>query len=155
MIFHRATLMISLLIALLISAVLPAGSIDVHVDPGPPSADLAPARALIKAKEFSKAVEALHILERTNQTADLYNLLGFSLRKIGELERSGENYRMALALDPNHRSALEYQGELFITLGQIARAEENLRKLVTLCPNGCEEREDLEEALASARAKPK
>ncbi len=141
--------------AILREAVAPARAVDVHVDPGPPSADLAPARALIKAKDFSKAVEALFILERTNRTADLYNLLGFSLRNLGDYERSAENYRMALALDPDHKSALEYQGELFIRLGQTELALQNLRRLETLCPQGCEEREDLEEALAAAsRAKP-
>jgi Flp pilus assembly protein TadD len=128
----------------------PAWAVDVHADPGPPSADLAPIRALIKAKDFPQAVEALFILERTNRTADLYNLLGFSLRNLGDYERSAENYRMALTLDPNHKSALEYQGELFIRLGQMDRAVENLRRLETLCPQGCEEREDLEEALAAA-----
>ncbi len=108
---------------------------------------------MIKAKEFSQAIEALHILERTNQTADLYNLLGFSWRNVGEYARSAESYRMALALNPDHRSALEYQGELFIRLGQIDRAKDNLRKLVELCPQGCEEREDLESALAEVKAK--
>ena len=130
-----------------------ANAVDVHADPGPPSAELAPVRALIKKKQFSKAVEALHILERTNQTADVYNLLGFSLRNLGEFERSAENYRRALSLDPDHRSALEYQGELFLQLGDVAKAQENLRRLIALCPQGCEEREDLEEALRTARAK--
>ena len=130
-----------------------ASAVDVHSDPGPPSAELAPVRALIKEKQFAKAVEALHILERTNQTADLYNLLGFSLRNLGEFERSAENYRRALSLDPDHRSALEYQGELFLQLGDVARAQENLRRLVALCPQGCEEREDLELALRAAEAK--
>jgi Flp pilus assembly protein TadD len=130
-----------------------ASAVDVHADPGPPSAELAPVRALIKEKQFSKAVEALHILERTNQTADLYNLLGFSLRNLGEFDRSAENYRRALSLDPDHRSALEYQGELFLHPFDVARAQENLRRLVALCPQGCEEREDLELALRAAEAK--
>ncbi|MBX9760002.1 MAG: tetratricopeptide repeat protein [Beijerinckiaceae bacterium] len=143
-------------ILLAIALVLAAGpvrAVDVHADPGPPSADLAPARALIKEKQFPQAIEALLILERTNQTADLYNLLAFSLRNLGEYERSGETYRRALALDPDHRSALEYQGELFIKLGQIERAEENMRRLEALCPQGCEERDDLAEALRAARGK--
>lgn len=151
----KSPALIAIMTALMLTGAAPARAVDVHADPGPPSADLAPIRALIKAKDFPRAVEALFILERTNRTADLYNLLGFSLRNLGDYERSAENYRMALALDPDHTSALEYQGELFIRLGQMERAAENLRRLETLCPQGCEEREDLEEALAAAsRAKP-
>ena len=33
-----------------------ASAVDVHSDPGPPSAELAPVRALIKEKQFAKAV---------------------------------------------------------------------------------------------------
>lgn len=153
MTFRRADLLFVFASALLFLTLCPAASVDVHRDSGEPSAELAPVRALIKAKEFSKAIEALHILERANQTADLYNLLGFSWRNVGEYARSAENYRLALEFDPNHRSALEYQGELFIRLGQIDRAKENLRKLVSLCPQGCEEREDLEAALAAVQAR--
>jgi tetratricopeptide (TPR) repeat protein len=151
--FLRRTARAVLLAAAVTSPATSGLAVDVHADPGPPSADLAPVRALIKAKEFARAVEALHILERSNRTADLYNLLGFSLRNIGEYDRSAENYRRALALNPDHKSALEYQGELFIRLGDMDRAEDNLRRLVALCPAGCEEREDLEEALAAARKK--
>lgn len=138
----------AILMALL--AATPASAVDVHADPGPPSAELAPVRALIKEKQFAKAIEALHILERANQTADLYNLLAFSLRNVGEYEQSAVNYRRALALDPDHRSALEYQGELFLKLGEPARAQENLGRLRSLCPQGCEELEDLELALREA-----
>lgn len=153
MTYRRTTLLTAMLCGLFFGFMRPAAAVDVHADPGPPSADLAPIRAMIKSKEFSQAIEALHILERTNQTADLYNLLGFSWRNVGEYARSAESYRMALALNPEHRSALEYQGELFIRLGQIDRAKDNLRKLVELCPQGCEEREDLESALAEVKAK--
>ncbi len=141
---------VGLAILAFVLAATSARAVDVHADPGPPSAELAPIRFLIREKQFAKAIEALHILERTNQTADLYNLLAFSLRNVGEYERSGENYRRALALNPDHRSALEYQGELFLKLGDVARAQENLRRLVSLCPQGCEEREDLELALREA-----
>lgn len=141
-------LLLVLSVAFLLSMARPLAAVDVHADPGPPSADLAPVREFIKLRDFAKAIEVLHILERTNQTADLYNLLGFSWRNIGEYARSAQSYRRALQLDPDHRSALEYQGELFIRLGQIDFAKENLQRLEKLCPDGCEERADLEAALA-------
>jgi hypothetical protein len=39
---------------------------------------------------------------------------------------------------------------MYVELGQLDKAKTNLAKLVTLCPTGCEEREDLEKAIATA-----
>ena len=60
-------------------------------------------------------------------------------------------YKKALDFDPAHKGALEYQGELFVELGQIAKARENVAKLEKICPSGCEELEDLREARAHAK----
>ena len=62
---------------------------------------------------------------------------------------------MALDFNPDHKGALEYQGEMYVELGQLDKAKANLAKLVKLCPDGCEEREDLEKAIAGAAAKTK
>ena len=47
----------------------------------------------------------------------------------------------------DYQGALEYQGELYVKIGEFAKARANLAKLVKLCPQGCEEREDLEKAI--------
>jgi hypothetical protein len=62
-------------------------------------------------------------------------------------------YRKALEADPTHKGALEYQGELFVELGQIDLAKVNLAKLDKLCWFKCEEEEDLKEAIEHASAK--
>jgi hypothetical protein len=49
-----------------------------------------------------------------------------------------------------HKGALEYQGELFVELGQLDKAKENLAKLNHLCWFGCEEASDLKEAIERA-----
>jgi tetratricopeptide (TPR) repeat protein len=82
--------------------------------------------------------------------ADIYNLLGFSHRKSGDLAKAAVNYDKALKLDPDHMSALEYQGEMFVMMRDMERARKNLARLVQLCPNGCEERDDLQQAIAAA-----
>ena len=116
--------------------------------------DLTKVRALIKAKDFKTAISELSKIADTTQHADVYNLLGFSYRKSGDLKTGGTFYAKALDFDPNHKGALEYQGEMFMELGQPDKAKVNLAKLVTLCPTGCEEREDLEKAIAAGGAAP-
>ena len=102
--------------------------------------DLASVRAKVKAKDFKAAIAELTPLLDTHQHADVYNLMGFSLRKSGDVKQAATFYAKALDFDANHKGALEYQGEMFVELGQIDKAKVNLAKLVTLCPSGCEER---------------
>ena len=82
------------------------------------------------------------------ENADIYNYLGFAHRKSGNYEESGTHYQKALSLDPNHKLALEYQGELFLTLNDLVSAQANLAQLANLCPQGCDERDDLAKAIA-------
>jgi Flp pilus assembly protein TadD len=104
----------------------------------------AKARALIDEERFGDALPVLVELSETQPGfADVWSLLGFAYRKTGALEESGKAYRRALGLDPYHRGALEYQGELFLMLGNPARAEANLRRLEMLCVTGCEELDEL------------
>ncbi|ENO86094.1 tetratricopeptide repeat protein, partial [Thauera linaloolentis] len=113
--------------------------------------DLAPLRAQIYAGEFAAAAAGLQALSATVQHADLYNLLGYSLRKLGRHEEAGRWYREALHFDPGHRPALAYQGELFIALGDIEGARKNLRYLELLCGGPtCLERDELHAALLQA-----
>lgn len=58
------------------------------------------------------------------------------------------NYDRALAIDPNHLGAQEYQGELFLMLGDLDAAQANLDHLTRICGT-CPEREDLREAIAA------
>ena len=112
--------------------------------------DLSSVRAKIKAKDFKAAIAELTPMLENTEHADVYNLLGFSHRKSGDLQKAATFYAKALDFDVNHLSALEYQGEMFVELGQIEKAKANLVRLVALCPQGCEEREDLEKAIAGA-----
>jgi tetratricopeptide (TPR) repeat protein len=112
--------------------------------------DLASPRAKIKAKDFKGALAEMTPMLDKVQHADLYNLIGFSSRKSGDMKQAATFYAKALDFDANHKGALEYQGEMYVELGQLDRAKGNLAKLATLCPAGCEEREDLEKAIASA-----
>jgi Flp pilus assembly protein TadD len=114
--------------------------------------DLAHVRASIKAKDFKTAIDELNgMIDRGVQHADVYNLLGFSLRKTGDHAKALAFYKKALDFDANHKGAHEYLGELYVETGQLAKAQDQLAVLVRLCPQSCEEREDLEKAIASVQ----
>jgi tetratricopeptide (TPR) repeat protein len=120
--------------------------------------DLTHVRASIKAKDYKAALAELNgMIDKGVQNADVYNLLGFSLRKTGDYTRSLTFYKKALDFNPDHKGAHEYLGELYVETGQLPKAQEQLGILVNLCPQGCEEREDLEKAIAAAQpaAQPK
>jgi tetratricopeptide (TPR) repeat protein len=112
--------------------------------------DLAPIRAKVYAKDYQSAVDDLRALTATVKHADVYNLLGFSLRNLGRYDEAATWYREALYYDPDHRNAIEYQGELFIRTGQLQRARNNVQKLEFLCLQGCPELTQLRDAVAAA-----
>jgi tetratricopeptide (TPR) repeat protein len=123
-------------------------AVDVVTSRGAP--DLSSVRAKIKAKDFKGAIAELTPMLETNQHADVYNLMGFSLRKSGDYKQAYTFYRKALDFDPEHKGALEYLGELYVETGQVDKARENVVLLKKLCPNGCEELADLEKAITGA-----
>jgi len=112
---------------------------------------LASVRAKIQAKDYKGALAELTPMLETHQHADVYSLMGFALRKTGDYKQAYTFYRKALDFDPEHKGALEYLGELYVETGQVDKARENLALLKKLCPVGCEEMFDLEEAIASAK----
>lgn len=112
--------------------------------------ELASVRAKIKAKDYKGAIAELTPMLAVNQHADVYNLMGFSLRKSGDYKQAYTFYRKALDFDPQHKGALEYLGELYVETGQLAKAKENVALLQKICPAGCEELSDLQEAIAEA-----
>lgn len=141
-----------LAVPLVCLATLQAGAVD--SEPKTDAPDLTSIRASIKAKDYRAALAALN--KQINdgvQHADVYNLLGFAYRKSGDLKSAATFYAKALDFDINHKGALEYQGELYLELGQPDNARANLARLVSLCPQGCEEREDLEKAIAGAASR--
>lgn len=74
---------------------------------------------------------------------DVLNYLGYSHRKLGMMEKAQEYYAAALAIDPDHKGANEYLGELYLEIGEVGKAKKQLAKLDALCAFGCAEREDL------------
>ncbi|WP_448151327.1 tetratricopeptide repeat protein [Labrys miyagiensis] len=111
--------------------------------------DLTSVKAKIDAKNYTGALEELRGLAEDTQQADVYNLLGFTLRKTGDYKTALTYYTKALEMQPDHKAAHEYLGELYVETGDMAKANEQLATLGKLCPQGCEELEDLQKAIAT------
>ena len=110
-----------------------------------PTSALSGARSRLKT--YAAALAELRDIAEDTQQADVYNLLGFTLRKTGDFTTSLTYYTKALELEPDHKAAREYLGELYIETGNMNKAREQLAILTKLCPAGCEEREDLQKAI--------
>ncbi|GCL64061.1 tetratricopeptide repeat protein [Pseudaquabacterium pictum] len=151
----RATLCLTA--AALLACALPLQAADTPA-PAPraaaPAADpLGAARARIAANDWPGALNALRAV-RDERNADWHNLMGFALRSQAtpDYATAEQHYNEALRINPAHRGALEYAGELYLKTNRRAQAEAQLAALAKACPSGCPELTDLKDALA--RAKP-
>ncbi len=98
------------------------------------------------------------VIEERPWEDEAYNLSGFAYRKLGDYNRALESYDQALKLNPHNRGALEYLGEAYLEMDRPKDAQAMLDRLDAECRRladraggkqpDCEEREDLEEALA-------
>ena len=116
------------------------------------------ARKAIEAKDFKTAVGYLtKAVQEEPKNADAHSMLGYSYRKVGTFDKSMEHYQTALKIEPNHRSAQEYLGELYLDMNQPENAEKQLATLKKACPmfGKCEEFEDLKKAIDDYKAKKK
>ena len=104
-------------------------------------------------KKYDKSLKLLKKLTKREdlgtKRADIYNLLGFSYRKLEnpELDKSFAAYMMALEIDPEHAGAHEYLGELYLMRDQKNQAMRMLSKLENLVGKNADEYKDLLQAI--------
>ena len=146
------TLLLRLIAASLLLVV--AGAVAAaDVTTGKADDKLAPARARIAGKDWGAALTEL---EKVNETgsADWNNLMGYSLRRAdaANIPEAEKFYNEALRIEPKHRGALEYSGELYLMTGKLDLAEQRLAALDKACFLPCEEHTDLKRAVAKYKA---
>ncbi|MBL6782138.1 MAG: tetratricopeptide repeat protein [Alphaproteobacteria bacterium] len=132
--------------------VLAAGGGDYSSSPSSPAV-INKAKKAINKNDFAEAYRLLSQNESNyKNNADLYNLMGFSARKLGQYDASMQHYERALDIDPKHKGALEYMGELYLTLDQPEAAKALLARLESICTFGCNEKRELADAIAAWEA---
>ena len=109
---------------------------------------LGDARKLVAAKQWDAALDELRKVNDT-RSADWHNLMGYALRKSStpDLTASERHYDEALRIDPHHRNALEYSGELYLMKGNLDMALARLATLSNECAAGCEQYTALNSAI--------
>ena len=107
----------------------------------------------IDNQNYNKSLKLLKKLTKREdlgtKRADIYNLLGFSYRKLEnpDLDKSFAAYMMAIELDPSHLGAHEYLGELYLMRDQKDKALIILEKLDQLAGSNTEEYRELKTAI--------
>lgn len=112
------------------------------------------AKKAVKAKNFDKAISVLQAANQTS-SADWNNLMGYSQRRRepADLDAAELHYQEALKIDPRHKGALEYYGQLLLLRGDLPSAEQLLARLDKACFISCEEYRDLKQAINAYKAK--
>lgn len=103
--------------------------------------------------EYEMYEDAITYLLRADKeepnNADINNLLGFNHRKLGEYKKANHYYQKALRIDPKHKGALEYLGELYVETNQLGKAKQQLARLDAVCSFRCDEYKKLKQAIES------
>ena len=148
---HRTATRLLAAAALALSATLAMAADDPA--PRPAGDKLAAARALIADNKWVAAIDELKKVGDSG-SADWNNLMGYSHRKARTPDYAAAEryYTEALRIDAGHKGALEYSGELYLMLGNLARAEERLAALDKACRASCEEYKDLKAEIERFKA---
>ena len=144
---------LSLSVATLLALPLLAAAADTPTTKEAATDVLSAAREQIKARNWPAALTELRRVDAP-ANADWQNLMGYVSRKGSQpdLVAAERHYTEALRIDPRHRGALEYSGELYLMKGDVATAEKQLAVLDKVCIFGCEEYTDLKKAVARYKA---
>ena len=106
------------------------------------------ARALVDEGHFAAALDVLHRIKKQEQPRVL-NYIGYTTRKLGDVDKGLEYYHEALALDPNYLRAREYLGEGYLQKRDVEKAKEQLMEIADRCGDSCEEYVKLEKAIVT------
>ncbi len=113
------------------------------------STDMRAAKVLIADQKYNEALVKLEkVVARDQDNADAWNLIGFSHRSLKNYDKAFDGYSKALAIKPRHTGAIEYLGELYLELGDLEQAEQQLAKLDDICVFGCDDYDVLKQSIS-------
>jgi tetratricopeptide (TPR) repeat protein len=112
--------------------------------------DFAAGKKALVAEDWNGAIAALTLAAlRDPRNADIQNYIGYAHSRLRQWGPAMQHYQQALVLNRRHRSAHEHLGELYLALGEPAKAEQQLAILEEICVIPCVETDDLKRALAA------
>jgi len=91
----------------------------------------------------------LHFRIRDRNNPQVLNLIGYSTRKLGDVDKGIDYYHRALAIDPNYTKARQYLGEAYLLKDDVAKAKEQLMEIADRCGGPCDDYELLVKAIAA------
>ena len=109
------------------------------------------AYSLAKNERYAEALDVLNLLENPN-TPRALNYRGYATRKLGRVDEGIGYYLKSVALDPSYAQVREYLGEAYIVEGKLDLAKSELSSIKAICGTGCNEYEDLAQALEELEA---
>jgi tetratricopeptide (TPR) repeat protein len=112
--------------------------------------DFAAGKKALVAEDWTRAITALKLAAaRDPYNGDIQNYIGYAYRRLRQLGPAMQHYQQALVLNRRHRSAHAHLGELYLILGDAAKAEQQLATLEEICLIPCVEVDDLKRAIAA------
>jgi tetratricopeptide (TPR) repeat protein len=99
----------------------------------------------------ARSADALPLLFRikNRNNPQVLNLIGYSTRKLGDVDKGIDYYHQALAIDPNYTKARQYLGEAYLLKDDVAKAKEQLMEIADRCGGPCGDYELLVKAIVA------
>src|SRR5262245_14034089 len=105
-------------------------------------------RDLGQEGRYAEALK-IFLLMRDRHQGRVLGSIGYSTRKLGDIDKGIDYYRQALAIDPNYTKVREYLGEAHLQKGDISKAKEQLMEIADRCGGPCDDYELLVKAVAA------
>jgi tetratricopeptide (TPR) repeat protein len=106
-------------------------------------------RQLARDGHFQDAITVLDMVSDKND-AMVLTYLGYSHRKLGDVDLGIALYQKALDIDPENIDTREYLGEGYVSKGQLDLAWLELAEIEKRCGTRCDEYQALDKAMRSS-----
>ncbi|HEX2842613.1 tetratricopeptide repeat protein [Hyphomicrobium sp.] len=110
--------------------------------------------AYLSAKNGNyQAAIAMASQAQNKEDPRILRVTGFATRKLGDVDGAMPYYQKALDINPGDTKTREYMGEAFLSLGELAKAREQLREIEKHCGVSCEDYQTLADAIAASHVR--